>query len=76
MEASFVYAHGVQLIAVTYDKGPRFEFENKDNLARTMAENFYEDASTPGRSLLQAFGDLRKEITRASQARNSTRVGK
>jgi len=73
--AAFIYANGIQLLAVTFKRGPRFEFDNKDDMAKKMAEKYYVDTSTPARTLLEAFSQLRREISRASQVRDRTLEG-
>jgi len=69
-EASFLYLNQAVLISAIDDKGyESFIFDDKDDFARHLAEQFYEEASAPARALLAALGQLRKEASQARQQR-------
>ena len=69
-EASYLYQGGVQLLTAINPQGfEYFVFGNKDNVARRLVEEYYEDAAAPARSLFTAMGRLRREVTLARRAR-------
>lgn len=66
-EAAYLHLNGLQLLSAIDNRHcDCFSFDNKDNCARRLAAQFYEDATAPARPLSIAMGELRRE---ASQAR-------
>jgi hypothetical protein len=71
-EAAFLYMNGAQLHAAIDSRGyEHFTFDNKDESARRLAEQFYEDAPAPARTLFAALGQLRHEASQARRAQRS-----
>ena len=67
-EASFLYLNGALLLCAIDNRGyESFTFDNKDDCARHLAEQFYENATAPARELFIAQGTLRQEASKARQ---------
>jgi hypothetical protein len=65
-EAAYLYANGAVLLCAIDSRGfEHFTFENKDDCTRRLAEQFYEDAAAPARTLFLAQGTLRQEASKA-----------
>jgi hypothetical protein len=64
--AAFIYLNGAQLLTAIDSRGyESFSFDNKGDSALRLAEQFYEDATAPARSLIAASVQLRTEATTA-----------
>ena len=69
-EAGYLYMNGALLVsAIDSKRREEFTFDNKDDCARHLAEQFYEDATAPARTYGLALGQLRQEVTRARRQR-------
>ena len=67
-EAAYLYANGALLLCAIDGRGfEHFTFDNKGGCARRLAEQFYEDAPAPARTLFIAQGTLRQEASKARQ---------
>lgn len=65
-EAAYLYLNGAQLLsAIDSRRCEEFTFGNKDDCARHLAEQFYDDATVPARIYGIALGQLRHEVTQA-----------
>jgi hypothetical protein len=68
-EAAYLYLNGAQLVsAIDSRRCEEFTFGNKDDCARHLAEQFYEDATVPARTYGLALAQLRQEVSRARRA--------
>lgn len=69
-EAGFLYLNQVQLLSAIDDRGyDYFTFDNKDNCARRLVEQFYAGATAGARELSLAMSQLRRESTQARRNR-------
>ena len=69
-EAAYLYLNGAQLVsAIDSRRCEEFTFGNKDDFARHLAEQFYEDGAVPARTYGIALGQLRQEVTQARRQR-------
>ena len=69
-EAGYLYLNGALLLSVIDSRRcEEFTFDNKDDCARRLAEQFYEDATAPARTYGLALGQLRHEVTQARRHR-------
>jgi hypothetical protein len=65
-EGAFLYCKGARLLTVQGIPGrAKWVFDNKDNFAGRIAQDYITDAAAPALSLFRAFGDLKKEADAA-----------
>jgi hypothetical protein len=61
-EGAFLYCKGARLLTVEGTPGrSRFVFDNKDHYANNIAAEYVQDAPVPGKSLFEAFHQLKRE---------------
>jgi hypothetical protein len=71
-EAAYLYLNGAVLLCAIDGRGFEcFSFDDKDDCARHLAEQFYEGATAPARELFIAQSTLRQEATRARAKRQA-----
>ena len=68
-EAAYLYLNEAQLVSVIDSRRcEEFTFSNKDDCARRLAEQFYENATVEARTYGLALAQLRQEVSRARRA--------
>jgi hypothetical protein len=65
-EGAFLYCKGARLLTVQGTPGrAKWVFDNKDNFAGRIAQDYITDAPVPGKSLFEAFHQLKREADAA-----------